>query len=89
MARLNRQDRGQRAILPFAALGEGMPPWSQDRRPSIEQVRAGLEATLFGYAESGLVDNVRILAGCCPTCDQHDRAVLPNIRREAQGSSNE
>jgi hypothetical protein len=54
-----------------------MPSKSARTRPTIEQVRAGLTATLRSYADSGLVDNVRILAGCCLTCDENDRAILP------------
>jgi hypothetical protein len=54
-----------------------MPSKNTRSRPTIEQVRAGLKATLRSYADSGLVDNVRILAGCCPTCDEDDRVVLP------------
>ena len=46
------------------------------RGPSIEQVRSGLRATLESYKASGLVDHVRILAGCCSACDV-DEGVVP------------
>jgi hypothetical protein len=46
------------------------------RNPSIDDVRAGLREALLSYKASGLVDNVRILAGCCPVCDA-DEGVAP------------